>query len=54
MKTLGWTHRLKGKKNSAYLKVQSDSFNGKAVGGKTYVDQEQQFHYYSADQVVEL
>ena len=51
MKDSGWTHRLKGKPK-AYLKQQEWRKSDK--DGRSYVDMEQQFHWYSDEQVVPL
>ena len=51
-KLLGYTHRKKGKRNDPYLKAVTDDY--KSEKGQTFITQEQAFHFYEFQDVIEL
>jgi len=54
-KEMGWTHRVKGKSREPYLKRQAmHTKTERGERGHTYVDQQQKFHWYYDEDVIEL
>lgn len=54
-KTMGWTHRKKGKKNDPYLKIHCHSCEKTTnKKGTTFVDMDQKFRWIAFSEVVEL